>query len=1171
MQREGDPVDIVTGDVALTQTDVSLPGTLPLVLQRVHRSSQRGGRWFGESWISSLDQRILVMPDRIVCVLAGGQVLVYRRAEIDGADSAVLPVTGPSWRLARIDDGTYTVTDAQRGLTWRFEAHPAYWRYAGGQGEYPLASMRDRAGHVISFEYGTAGEPVSMTHSGGYRLLVAMTGNRVAALHLSNPALGETPLVRYSYDAAGQLTEIINSSGQPLRLSYDDAGRVAGYIDRNATSYLYTYDSSGRCVRGESPDGTLSATYEYRDGKTLWTNATGAVTTYTIDRSARIAAVTDPLGGVTRYTHDARGRVTSETDPLGRVTEYAFDDFGNLVLVTRPDGAVARAAYDDLCQPVEVEEPGRGVWRQDFDDRGNRISLTQPDGSMMRFAYDVAGHLAAVTGADGAVTSVACDALGLPVSVTAPDGAVTRYERDQFGRIGRIIDPDGAVTSMEWTTEGWPLTRTFQDGSVELWIWGAEGNLIRHVSPAGASSAYEYGPFDKVTSMTGPDGTRTMFGYDGELRLTSVEHGGLTWSYTYDAAGRVVGETDYNGAPTQYELDTAGQVVRRLNAVGQEVLYTYDVLGNVVSQTISGEAGDDVTLLEYDAAGELVLARNASAEVVFERDVFRRITAESCDGRLVTTSYDAAGRVTERVTPSGAASTWTYDSSGLPVSLAAGGQSLRFGHGPSSRETSRELPGGVKLAQGWDALGRLTGQMLTGPAPGSAAAPGAGPGSGPGAPMVLQWRQYAYNPDGYVTGISDLMTGSRAFSLDASGRVTTATGAEWAEHYAYDPVGNVVSASWPAVPESLAGGWLDATPQGARSVSGTLTRQAGNIRYRYDAAGRVVQRTRTRLSRKPETWRYEWDADNRLVAVMTPDGSTWRYAYDPLGRRVRKQRVSADGTVMAETRFTWDGLVLAEQAELVPDGSGRELVTTWDYRPGSFTPLTQSTRTSLRDAPQGVIDGEFYAIITDLSGTPSELVASNGALVGFQQHTLWGGTFWHPDGVSTPLRFPGQYADDETGLHYNNQRYYDPVSGAYLSPDPLGLPPAPNPHAYVPNPHVLVDPLGLMADDSYNVRVSPMASDWATKGAHVHIGGNEVRVFPDGSGGIGAEPIRLSTGTATAGQVQRVLDSLNSSSALREDLISKATSAMHEMNAHNWGNYINRAAEMNFLIKALRR
>jgi RHS repeat-associated protein len=1047
----GDPVDVATGDVILRQTDVSLPGALPLVLRRVHRSSQRGGRWFGESWVSSLDQRLLVMPDRLVAVFGDGQVLVYRRPELDGVGSEGLPVTGPCWPLTRVGEDAYTVTDRQGGLTWRFEAHSAYWRYAGGQGEFPLTSVRDRSGHEISFAYGEAGEPVSVTHSGGYRVDVTVAGGRVAELSLRG-----TSLTRYAYNESGQLTGIVNSSGQPLRLSYDDSGRVGGYTERNGLSYRYTYDNLGRCVRGESPSGALSGTFEYRDGATWWTDATGAVTVYALDRSARIAAVTDPVGGVIRYAYDARGRKTSQTDPLGRVTSYAHDTTGNLVSVTRPDGAVARASYDDRCQPVVLEEPGRGIWRQDFDDLGNRIALTRPDGAVVRYAYDGAGHLAAVTGPDSAVTSVACDASGLPVAMTRSDGALTQYERDAFGRVVRILDPAGAVTALTWSIEGRPLSRAFPDGSSESWNRDADGNVLEHVSPGGAVSSYEHGPFDKVTAMTGPDGTRTSFGYDLELRLASVIHGGLTWSYAHDAAGRVVAETDYNGAVTRYVLDAAGQVTRRVNAVGQELKYAYDALGNVVSES----AGDSVTTFGYDEAGGLILARNADAEVTWTRDALGRITAESCDGRVISMSYDAAGRMTGRATPSGAVSSWAYDSAGLPVSLSAAGQTLRFGHGITGAETSRELPGGVTLAQDWDALGRLTGQVLAGPDLGSG-------GTAGGAPAVLQQRQYAYSPDGYITGVSDLMTGARAFGLDAAGRVTTVTGAEWIEHYTYDPAGNLTSATWPAVSPELAGGWLDATPQGARSVSGTLTRQAGGIRYRHDAAGRVVQRTRKRLSRKPETWRYEWDADNRLTSVITPDGSTWRYAYDPLGRRVRKQQAAPDGTVLTETRFTWDGLVLAEQAELIPGGTSRESVTTWDYRPGTFMPLTQTTRTALKDAPQEVIDGEFYAIITNLTGTPSELVASDGALAGFQQHTLWGGTIWHPEGASTPLRFPGQYADDETGLHYNNQRYYDPANGTYLSPDPLGLAPAPNPHAYVDNPQVLIDPLGLAADDSY--------------------------------------------------------------------------------------------------------
>nr|WP_284347737.1 RHS repeat-associated core domain-containing protein [Streptomyces atroolivaceus] len=61
------------------------------------------------------------------------------------------------------------------------------------------------------------------------------------------------------------------------------------------------------------------------------------------------------------------------------------------------------------------------------------------------------------------------------------------------------------------------------------------------------------------------------------------------------------------------------------------------------------------------------------------------------------------------------------------------------------------------------------------------------------------------------------------------------------------------------------------------------------------------------------------------------------------------------------------------------------------------------------------------------------------------------------------MRFPGQYDDAETGLYYNCFRYYDPTTGRYLSPDPLGLDAAPNPVAYVHNPHMWMDPEGLIA------------------------------------------------------------------------------------------------------------
>jgi RHS repeat-associated protein len=66
--------------------------------------------------------------------------------------------------------------------------------------------------------------------------------------------------------------------------------------------------------------------------------------------------------------------------------------------------------------------------------------------------------------------------------------------------------------------------------------------------------------------------------------------------------------------------------------------------------------------------------------------------------------------------------------------------------------------------------------------------------------------------------------------------------------------------------------------------------------------------------------------------------------------------------------------------------------------------------------------------------------------------------------VSNPFRFPGQYFDEETGLHYNRYRYYDPTLNRYLTQDPLGVAGGANLYSYVDNPTKSVDPLGLTDD-----------------------------------------------------------------------------------------------------------
>ncbi|MBI0316798.1 RHS repeat protein [Streptomyces javensis] len=1008
-----DPVDLATGRMFLPQTDVELPGVLPLVFSRRVDSGYRAGRWFGPTWASTADQRLESDEEGVVFFTEDGLLLAYPHPVPGGA--AVLPAEGPRWPLARTADGVaYTVTDPDAGLVRTFTPY--------GDGTVALPrEIADRNGNRVTFTYDPSGTPLEILHSGGYRLRLTSEHERITGLWV-----GDVRVMGYGY-TDGHLTEVTGSSGLPLRFAYDEAGRVTSWTDTNNRWYSYAYDERDRVIAegGEGGHHTLRIGYDGVDPDfpglkiTTLTSPDGAVTRYLIDEAHQVVGEIDAAGAVSRTAYDQAGRTIAETDPLGRTTGFRYDEHGHLTAVLRPDGSEISAALDAQGNPVQVTDPGGAVWRQTFDPAGNRTALTDPLAATTRYLYDPRGGLLAVTDPLGATTRVRCDGAGLPVEITDPLGATTRYQRDPFGRVVAETDPLGAVTRYDWSPEGELLRRTGPDGSAESWTYDGEGNCLSHTDPVGGTTVYEYTHFDLLAARTGPDGVRYEFEHDASLRLTKVTNPqGLTWSYGYDLAGRLVTETDFDGRRVTYEHDAAGQLVSRTDPLGQRTGYVHDALGRVVSQDAAGR----VSTFRWGPAGELLEATGPDTELTRAYDSVGRMVSETVNGRTLHLAYDAAGQLVSRRTPAGAETTYAYDAAGNRTSLTAGGHVLASAHDAAGRETTRRIGEALTLTNAWDPLGRLTTQSLTGT-------------SG------TVHRAYSYRADGHLTSVDDHLSGRRTFDLDTAGRVTAVHAHGWTETYAYDEAGNQTHATWPSTRPAE-----EAT--GPRTYTGTRITGAGSVRYEHDEAGRLTLRQKTRPSRKPDTWRYTWDAEDRLVSVTTPDGTVWRYRYDPFGRRTSKQRLAADGeSVLEQTDFTWDH-----------DG---------------LRPVAQTERIT-EATTQREIDARFFAIITDLVGTPTELIDDSGTIAWHTRSTLWGTTTWAADSTAyTPLRFPGQYFDPETGLHYNYFRHYDPETARYASPDPLGLSPGPNPIAYVPNPLVLSDSLGLAPDGCPKDDTSP--------------------------------------------------------------------------------------------------
>ncbi|WP_369248417.1 DUF6531 domain-containing protein [Streptomyces sp. R41] len=1018
----GDPIDISTGQMVMSETDLTLPGVLPVVLERHHRTGLRSGRFFGPSWSSTLDQRLLLDATGVRFVNDDGMVLSYPVPE---PDVPVLPVEGPRWPMEwdGTRSGPITVHRPETGQTLQFVSLPS-----GAPAELMLAGVIDRNGNSIAITYSAEGTPTEVVHHGGYRIGVTCASGRITELRLlSDP--DEPTVMRYAYDDRGNLAEIYNSSGLPLKLAYDDQRRITGWDDRIGTWYRYMYDDMGKCVASRGINGILDYTYVYDDesGTTTAVNSLGHTSRYQFNDSYQLVVETDPLGNTTHRTWNRYDSLLTLTDPLGRLTEFDYDAAGRLTRMRLPDGSVTTTEFGELGLPVTVVEADGARWSQSYDSKGNLAEAVDPSGAITRYTYAPGGRLATHTDPLGHTRTLTTDAAGLPLELTDSMGSTTRCVRDAFGRVVELRDPAGQVTRMGWTVEGLQAYTEDPDGSRESWEYDAEGNEIAHRDPSGATTLHDIGPFDLPRVRINADGTHYKFDYDTEQQLRCVTNAqDRTWTYDFDEAGRLVAERDFNGTDLTYRYDAAGQLTRRADESGEALEYSYDLLGNAVEHRFSDGS---VSTFRHDAGGQLVWARNANAEVELRRDAMGRIVYESINGRTVTSVYDLLGRRIERVTPSGVVSQWTYDSEDRPVRLKAHGYTLGFEYDTGGREVRRQLGQRAILSQSWRHAGYLRDQeILT---------------QGPRGASTLWRRGFSYASGGNVSTIDEPGTGTHRFQLDAVGRVTSVSGPQWQERYAYDAVGNVASAA-----VSGAEGLLT----DKRETSGTLVRRAGGSRYEHDKQGRVIRRIKRTLSGIRKVWTYRWNPENRLTDLFAPDGSHWRYSYDPLGRRISKKRIDDDDTAVEICFFDWDGEALAEEES---DGGD---VRTWEYEPGTHSPLLQINRTP----DQEDYDQRFYAIITNLVGTPTELISEDGEIAWQARTTLWG-----EDAGTTvvetdcPLRFPGQYYDSESGWHYNFYRYYDPQTAQYTSPDPLGLLPEDNHHGYVRNPLSWLDALGL--------------------------------------------------------------------------------------------------------------
>jgi RHS repeat-associated protein len=1010
----GHPVDVASGKVMTSAIDAALPGPLPLRIERVYSSAfgARDGP-LGHGWSLSLDQAIWTERGKVVLLEEDGREIEFDAFDLPGhamkaGDSLRHPIERATLRC--LGEGRWEV-EAAGGVTREFAPVPGR-----DDGRAPLRRIRSACGHhQIAFEYDEAGRLEWVRDAGGRLVWLAWGADgRLAALKLPLPdGQGFYTHRQYAYGAAGDLVRVTDALRHSWTFEYA-THLLVRETDRTGLSFYFEYDGMGQdawCTRTWGDGGIYDHRLAYdKVKKVTWvTDSLGRTTQYHMNLAGLVVKVVDPAGAERKLEYDPRTlQKTADIDALGNARRWEYDARGNPTRVTDPTGATIALEYDERGRLTGAIDPCGGSWRWERRAVGHPAPADvvvehDPRGARIEH-HRAVGLPSAIVDAAGRRTELTHDEAKDLVSVQDGRGE-TRVWRDALGRVIKLRDARAGTRSFKLDLEGRTLEIREPNGEVRQFAYDAEGNLL-HFRNALREVTYAYSGFHRLAREE-ERGATVAVQYDTEGRLTSlVNERGERCEWVRDLRGDVVAEIGLDGATRHYERDALGRMVRETRPSGATTAVEYDAAGRVVMLTHSDGTWQR---FGYWPDGQLGSAETEGSRVLLRRDAVGRVVREEQDGHFVESWYGPDGTREAMTSSLGTRLAATFDGAGLVERMVLGdpgrASELGFVRDGMGAEVERRMPGGLVARWELGPSGRPTAQQVTTP---------------DGRPLVA--RRYTWEADAQLQALDDSARGTTRFRHDARGWLIGWEGPGGrAQHRIPDAMGNVYRSPGREDREYLPGGRLA---------------RADGFTFGYDPDGNLVEK------RAPDgtSWRYRWSAAGQLAAVQGPDGAEVRFQYDALGRRIRKE------TDTAETRFVWDGDVVLHEL------SSTEGPTTWFFEPGTQAPVAKE---------QG---GSRWSILTDQLGTPTEAFDEAGQLAWSMQLDAFG--VGKPDVALTscPWRWPGQFEDPETGLHYNRFRYYDPQAGTYVSRDPIGMLGGTNPYQYVADPTSLVDPFGLASE-----------------------------------------------------------------------------------------------------------